>query len=61
MIIRSTPLHYAAANNHLYIVEYLVNKSADINAITKTAECLIVFLLLFIVLLLMAIIVLSNI
>ena len=27
-----TPLHYAAENGHLSVVEYLVNQKADINA-----------------------------
>jgi len=27
-----TPLHRAAANGHLSVVEYLVNQKADINA-----------------------------
>jgi len=27
-----TPLHYAAQNGHLSVVEYLVNQKADINA-----------------------------
>ena len=27
-----TPLHRAAANGHLSVVEYLVNQEADINA-----------------------------
>jgi len=30
-----TPLHYAADNGHLSVVEYLVNQKADINAKTK--------------------------
>ena len=29
--MNSTPLHYAAGNGHLSIVEYLVNQKADIN------------------------------
>ena len=38
-----TPLHYAAQNGHLSVVEYLVNQKADINAIAKYVEflCLI--------------------
>jgi len=27
-----TPLHYAAQNGHLSVVEYLVNQKADINS-----------------------------
>ena len=27
-----TPLHYAAKNGHISVVEYLVNYKADINA-----------------------------
>jgi len=30
-----TPLHYAAWNGHLSVVEYLVNQKADINAKNK--------------------------
>jgi len=30
-----TPLHYAVPNNHLCVVEYLVNQKADINAKEK--------------------------
>jgi len=30
-----TPLHWAAANGHLSVVEYLVNQKADINAKDK--------------------------
>ena len=30
-----TPLHYAAENGHLSVVEYLVNHRADINAYTS--------------------------
>jgi len=35
-----TPLHYAADNGHLSVVEYLVNQKADINAKTKSVEFL---------------------
>jgi len=33
-----TPLHYAAANGHLSVVEYLVNQEADIKATTYRGE-----------------------
>ena len=56
-----TPLHYAAENGHLSVVEYLVNQKADINAITKYVEFLYLIGLLFIMLLKMAILVLLNI
>jgi len=35
-----TPLHYAAANVHLSVVEYLVNQKADINAKNNCVEFL---------------------
>jgi len=35
MIFNSTPLHFAASNGHLSVVEYLVNNNADINAKDK--------------------------
>jgi len=56
-----TPLHYAAANGHLSVVEYLINQKADINAIEYSFEFLYLIILLFIMLLLMAILVLLNI
>jgi len=31
-MFNETPLHYAANNGHLRVVEYLVNQNADINA-----------------------------
>jgi len=33
-----TPLHYAAYNGHLGVVEYLVNQKADINAKDNSVE-----------------------
>ena len=33
-----TPLHHAANNGHLSVVEYLVNQKADINAKNKYEE-----------------------
>jgi len=35
-----TPLHLASQNGHLNIVEYLVNRNADVNAKTKDFEFL---------------------
>ena len=35
-----TPLHLASQNGHLNIVEYLVNRNADVNAKTKDVEFL---------------------
>ena len=35
-----TPLHYAAHNGHLSVVEYLVNQKADINAKNSSVEFL---------------------
>ena len=32
IILFETPLHRAASNGHLSVVEYLVNKKADMNA-----------------------------
>ena len=29
---KNTPLHWASANGHLSVVQYLVNQNADINA-----------------------------
>jgi len=33
-----TPLHYAAHNGHLRVVEYLVNQKADIKANNKAGK-----------------------
>jgi len=33
--LKNTPLHYAAANGHQGVVEYLVNQKVDINAKNK--------------------------
>jgi len=35
LIFNQTPLHYAANNGHLSVVEYLVNQKTDINAKDK--------------------------
>jgi len=43
-----TPLHRAAANGHLSVVEYLVNQKADINAKEYRVEFLYLIVLLFI-------------
>jgi len=43
-----TPLHYAAQNGHLSVVEYLVNQKADINAKNNNVEFLYLVGLLFI-------------
>jgi len=43
-----TPLHYAAKNGHLCVVEYLVNQKADINAKNSDVEFLYLIILLFI-------------
>jgi len=56
-----TPLHYAADNGHLNVVEYLVNQKADINAKNTSVEFLYLIRLLFIMLLNMVILVLLNI
>jgi len=42
-----TPLHYASANGHLSVVEYLVNQKADINAKNDDVEFLYLIILLF--------------
>jgi len=56
-----TPLHYAATNGHLSVVEYLVNHKVDINVKTYDVEFLYLIGLLFIMLLKMVILVLLNI
>jgi len=56
-----TPLHRAAQNGHLSVVEYLVNQKADINAKNTSVEFLYLIILLFIMLLIMVILVLLNI
>jgi len=56
-----TPLHYAAQEGHLSVVEYLVNQKADINAKDTSVEFLYLMRLLFIGLLIMVILVLLNI
>jgi len=56
-----TPLHWAAYNGHLSVVEYLVNQKADINAIGENVEFLYLNILLFIMLLKKVILVLLNI
>jgi len=56
-----TPLHWAAYNGHLSVVEYLVNQKADINAKNTSVEFLYLIGLLFIMLLKMVILVLLNI
>jgi len=47
----STPLHYAATNGHLSVVEYLINQKVDINAKDNIVEFLYLIGLLFIMLL----------
>ena len=37
-----TPLHFAASNGHLSVVEYLVNQKADINAKTDTVRLVLI-------------------
>jgi len=56
-----TPLHRAAYNGHLSVVEYLVNQKADINANDNSVEFLDLNGLLFIMLLKKVILVLLNI
>jgi len=50
-IFDKTPLHYAAENGHLNVVEYLVNRNADMNVKDKSVEFLYFIILLFIMLL----------
>ena len=38
LIFDRTPLHIAAENGHLSVVEYLVNQKADINAKSNDVE-----------------------
>jgi len=54
------PLHLAADNGHLRVVEYLVNQKADINAKNTSVEFLYLIGLLFIMLLIMVFLVLLN-
>jgi len=56
-----TPLHYAARDDYLSIVEYLVNQKAEINPKDIRDEFLYLIVLLFIMLLNMVILVLLNI
>jgi len=46
--INDTPLHLAAREGHLSVVEYLINQKADINAKTTSVEFLYLVGLLFI-------------
>ena len=50
-----SPLHLAAIQGHLSIVEYLVNQKADINEKDNSFKFFLIFELLFIVRLLMVI------
>ena len=43
-----TPLHVAAQNGHLSVVEYLVNQKADIKARNNNIKLYIIMRLLFI-------------
>jgi len=56
-----TPLHYAAQNGHLSVVEFLVNQKADINAKDTNVEFIYLIRLLLIMLLRKVILVLLNI
>ena len=60
-MFNQTPLHWAAQNGHLSVIEYLVNQKADINAKNNYVEFLYLMRLLFIMLLDMVILVLLNI
>jgi len=50
-----TPLHYASANGHIHVVEYLINQAADIDKKDVDVEFLYMIGLLFIMLLIMVI------
>jgi len=50
-----TPLHWAARNGHLNVVEFFVNQKVDINAKNKNVEYLYLIMLLFFWLLIMVI------
>ena len=56
-----TPLHNAARDGHLSVVEYLVNQKTDINTKDNRVEFLDLIRLLFILLLKKVILVLLNI
>jgi len=56
-----TPLHYAARDGHLSVVEHLINQKADINAKNSDVVLLYFLGLLFIIMLIMVILVLLNI
>ena len=60
-LFNKTPLHWAASNGHLSIVEYLVNQKVDINAKNNDVELMFLNILPFIQLLQMATLVLSSI
>jgi len=60
-IDEKNPLHYAAQNGHLSVVEYLVNQKADINSKNTIVEFLYLIGLLSILLLIVVILVLLNI
>jgi len=55
-----TPLHFAAENGHLSVVEYLINQQTDIDAKDIMVEFEYLIILLFIELLQMVILVLLN-
>ena len=38
LVFNFTPLHWAALNGHLSVVEYLVNQKADINGKTENGS-----------------------
>jgi len=60
LIFKWTPLHLAAKDGHLSVVEYLVNQKADINAKDNNIEFYYLIGLLFIMLLKEVILVLLN-
>ena len=35
-----TPLHHAAFQGHLPVVEVLIRSNADINAVTNVSQCI---------------------